>query len=120
MDSTSAQSNLTKIKWAHAVNSCSELQEALRNNKIQMLEADIILGQINTCGSFLPIMGHPPSTSSDITLKDFLLTVLEFNQNAVNSKGVKLDFKSIEVFEKSLGILEELWNKVFSKSLVKF
>lgn len=104
--------DLTKIRWAHAVNSESKLQEALSDDNVDMIEADIILGQINNSGPLLAVMGHPPMKSSDITLNDFLLRILDFNSNSVTSKGVKLDFKSIEVFECSVNILEQLWEKV--------
>ncbi|KAL5290585.1 FAM151B family protein [Megaselia abdita] len=106
--------DLTKIKWAHAVNTEFQLNEALNDDNIDIIEADIILGRINNSGSLQPVMGHPPMQSSDITLNDFLLKIFEFNRNSVISKGVKLDFKSIEVFESSVNILDQLWEKVSS------
>lgn len=105
-------SDLTQIRWAHAVNSKAELQEALNDDRIDMIEADVILGQINNSGNSLPVMGHPPMISSDVTLNDFLLKIVDYNSNSTNSKGVKLDFKSIEVFEASVDILDNLWKKV--------
>lgn len=81
-----------------------------------MLEADIILGELinDTNKEQLPVMGHPPATTSDLTLDMFLSTVSLFNDhNKNNTKGVKLDFKSIEVFEKSISIIENLYSKVF-------
>lgn len=105
-------SDLTQIRWAHAVNSGAELQAALDNDSIDMIESDIILGQISNSGKSLPVMGHPPIKSSDIALNDFLLKIVEYNSNSITSKGVKLDFKSIEVFEASLDILDKLWKKV--------
>lgn len=73
-----------------------------------MLEADIVLGHvIGKEGPPIPIMAHPPATTSDITLGDFLSAVAQYNN--VNSKskhkGVKLDFKSIEAFDKSQEII---------------
>lgn len=63
-------------------------------------------------------MGHPPATVSDITLSSFLNQILEFNNKKVDAKkGVKLDFKSIEVFSGSLDMLTNLWTKVFIASL---
>lgn len=104
--------DLTKVRWAHAVNSETKLQEALADGEVDMIEADIILGKIDNSGQFLPVMGHPPLKSSDITLNDFLLNILDFNSNSITPKGVKLDFKSIEVFEASVEILDQLWEKV--------
>nr|CAD7425926.1 unnamed protein product [Timema monikensis] len=66
-----------------------------------MLEADVVLG--NKIGSTeeIPIMAHPPSTTSELSLEDFLSNAI-----TANSCGVKLDFKSIEVLEPSLKILQ--------------
>ncbi|XP_053959730.1 protein FAM151B [Anastrepha ludens] len=100
--------NLTAITWAHAVNSQKELNEALESD-INMIEADIVLGKLNNTGDDLPVMAHPPANSSDLSLMEFLLRILEHNEENIEAaKGVKLDFKSIEVFEGSLEILSEL------------
>lgn len=101
--------NLTSISWAHAVNSQRELDDAL-NSEVDMIEADIVLGKINNSGPDLPVMGHPPIQTSDISLESFLRQILEFNNKTDHKKGVKLDFKSIEVFEGSLSLLHELWS----------
>ncbi|XP_067624498.1 protein FAM151B [Eurosta solidaginis] len=103
------KTNLTAIKWAHAVNSLHELEEALESD-IQMIEADIVLGKLNNTGVDLPIMAHPPAKSSDLSLMEFLLRILEHNEDNDDddAKGVKLDFKSIEVFEGSLDIMSQL------------
>ncbi|XP_039949424.1 protein FAM151B isoform X1 [Bactrocera tryoni] len=104
----SDKANLTAITWAHAVNSQQELSEAL-NSDINMIEADIVLGKLNNTGDDLPVMAHPPANSSDLSLTEFMLRILEHNEaHDENAKGVKLDFKSIEVFEGSLNILSEL------------
>lgn len=73
-----------------------------------MLEADIVLGHLTGKeGSLIPIMAHPPATSSDLALSEFLSTVAQYNNvNAKEKqKGVKLDFKSIEAFEKSQDLI---------------
>lgn len=80
---------------------------------VKMIEADIILGTLNGTGAALPVMGHPPNTTSDISLTEFLQTIQNFNMASKDRiKGVKLDFKSTEVFEGSLGLLTHLWNTV--------
>ncbi|XP_023177236.1 protein FAM151B isoform X2 [Drosophila hydei] len=100
-------SNLTSISWAHAVNSQQLLDEALGGD-IEMIEADIVLGQLNGEGPVLPVMAHPPATVSDLTLEEFLYQIKDYNEGHEGAeKGVKLDFKSIEVFEGSLDILDE-------------
>ncbi|KQS70724.1 protein FAM151B [Drosophila erecta] len=101
--------NLTAITWAHAVNSQQLLDEVLsKPGDIDFIEADIVLGKLNGEGEDMPVMAHPPATISDITLAQFLYQIMEFNRaHEGQEKGVKLDFKSIEVFEGSLDILDE-------------
>lgn len=52
--------------------------------------------------------------TSDITLEGFLTQILDFNTkaSAVKQKGVKLDFKSTDVFQQSLAMLIRLWDKM--------
>uniref|UniRef100_A0A1B6DAG5 Menorin-like domain-containing protein n=1 Tax=Clastoptera arizonana TaxID=38151 RepID=A0A1B6DAG5_9HEMI len=100
--------NLSKVTWAHAVNSKSLLEEAL-NGSIMMLEADVILGQLEGTGeggSPIPVMGHPPTTSSDLSLEQFISKVISSGKG----KGIKLDFKSKEVFQQSENIIEGILN----------
>lgn len=81
-----------------------------------MLEADVVLGRLidQNSSESIPIMGHPPATSSDLSLQHFLDSIQLYNShNRNDSRGVKLDFKSIEVFEKSVPIIEQLHDKVF-------
>ncbi|XP_022815036.1 protein FAM151A isoform X1 [Spodoptera litura] len=96
--------NLTTITWAHAVNNKTYLQASLASS-ICMLEADIVIGTvIGKEGPAIPIMAHPPATSSDLSLAEFLETVSQHNlkeSNPSSKKGVKLDFKSIEAYEES-------------------
>ncbi|KAM3963668.1 protein FAM151A isoform 2-T2 [Aphomia sociella] len=96
-----AMKNLTTVTWAHAVNNKTYLEAALAS-EVSMLEADIVLGQINGKeGPPIPIMAHPPATTSDLSLSEFLTSVAQYNNLNSKQKGVKLDFKSIEAFEKS-------------------
>jgi len=69
-----------------------------------MLEADVTLGNVTGSNmTNIPIMAHPPSMESDLSLENFL------NINIENgTKGVKLDFKSIEAFQKSQDVLKNL------------
>jgi len=128
--------NLTGIQWSHATNSQHELDEVLKSiiissfswrtlqqiyqftgKTISMIEADIIYGHLRSHQSgeeLLPVMGHPPLTDSDISLQDFMLRILEFNKNSSKDeqKGVKLDFKSTDVYVKSLPLLKTLWSRM--------
>ncbi|XP_063618323.1 protein FAM151A isoform X2 [Cydia splendana] len=109
--------NLTTVTWAHAVNNKTYLQAALASD-VQMLEADIVLGQlIGKEGPPIPVMAHPPATTSDLSLGDFLSIVAQHNKGIAKDKqkGVKLDFKSIEAFEKAQDLIAR-----FSKPEVTF
>ncbi|CAK1540785.1 unnamed protein product [Leptosia nina] len=93
--------NLTTVTWAHAVNNKTYLEAALAS-EVSMLEADIVLGHVKgKDGPPIPVMAHPPATTSDLTLADFLSAVSQFNNVNSKQKGVKLDFKSIDAFEKA-------------------
>ncbi|XP_075974436.1 protein FAM151B isoform X2 [Anticarsia gemmatalis] len=97
--------NLTTVTWAHAVNNKTYLEAVLASN-ICMLEADIVLGTISGKDEVIPVMAHPPATSSDLSLANFLSTVAQYNyENTDKQKGVKLDFKSIEAFESSQDVI---------------
>ncbi|XP_011314747.1 protein FAM151B [Fopius arisanus] len=94
--------NITKITWAHAVNSKKELADALADDKIMMIEADISLGFVpGNSNVTVPIMAHPPANESDLSLADFLNATLK-----KSTRGIKLDFKTIEAFNASLPILK--------------
>lgn len=59
-----------------------------------------------------PVMGHPPIDHSDISLESFLNQIYTFNSFTALKKGVKLDFKSIEVFNASMELLTSIWKKL--------
>ncbi|XP_065086271.1 protein FAM151B isoform X2 [Ochlerotatus camptorhynchus] len=102
-------SNLTEITWAHAVDSQKFLSDVLQGD-IDFIEADILLGFLENDAnkeSEIPIMAHPPATTSDLSLEAFLTHIQAYNTAVQPSKvkGVKLDFKSIGALEKSIGII---------------
>lgn len=107
--------NLTAITWSHATNSQEKLRDVL-NSDIQMIEADIVWGYLNDETTPQPVMGHPPAEKSDISLEQFIQKVLDFNTKQTSEKsrkGIKLDFKSTEVFNKSILILTNSWTTNF-------
>ena len=74
-----------------------------------MIEADVSLGSITgRDGQLLPIMAHPPFKTSDLSLEEFLDTVISSRKQ----KGIKLDFKDMEVVETSLKIIKARGSKV--------
>ncbi|XP_023934286.1 protein FAM151A isoform X2 [Bicyclus anynana] len=107
--------NLSLVTWAHAVNNKTYLEASLAS-EVSMLEADIVLGHVTgKDGPPIPIMAHPPATTSDLTLADFMAAVAQYNNVNAKQKGVKLDFKVIDAFEKSQEIIAR-----FSKPEVTF
>ncbi|XP_029159327.1 protein FAM151B isoform X2 [Nylanderia fulva] len=100
-----AKDNLTKIVWAHAVNDQKKLNEALAKEYIMMLEADVVVGKLNGTTDLIPIMAHPPHNVSDLSLENFLDTII---RGQYKNKGIKLDFKTTEAFNLSKPILEKL------------
>uniref|UniRef100_A0ACB8EQ63 Uncharacterized protein n=2 Tax=Sphaerodactylus townsendi TaxID=933632 RepID=A0ACB8EQ63_9SAUR len=65
-----------------------------------MIEADVLLCGEDGRGE--PIMAHPPETNSDNTLEEWLKEVKN------TSKGIKLDFKSLESVNPSMKLLENI------------
>jgi len=67
-----------------------------------MLEGDVLLaGQGTENQTNTPIMAHPPDVYSDITLSRWLDVTLN------TSKGLKLDFKTVQVLEPALQVLSD-------------
>ncbi|PSN44146.1 hypothetical protein C0J52_15662 [Blattella germanica] len=103
--------DLTTVTWGHAVNSKQLLQEAIQEN-LMMLEADVVLGTLEGgSGDLIPVMAHPPTNTSDLSLKEFLTEVITVTQNG-HRCGIKLDFKSLEVLQPSLDELQSQSDQV--------
>lgn len=84
-----------------------------------MLEADVMFGKVTGQDSTVqqPIMAHPPANESDLSLENFLNTVIERKEI---KKGIKLDFKSVEAFNASKPILDKVRDSVrISSSIYK-
>ena len=77
-------------------------------DKIKMIEADVNVGTVEGSTVVEPIMAHPPNTTSDISLKQFVQRLFE----AKTGQGIKFDFKSIDIVEQSLKILQSHEAKV--------
>jgi len=92
------------VTWAHAVNSQQLLEEGLTGN-VMMLEADISLGTTPGSKDVKPIMAHPPTNTSDLSFGEFIFQVVNATANGAK-KGIKLDFKSIDVVEPALKMMQ--------------
>ena len=79
-----------------------------------MIEADVNLGVLEGTLDIIPIMAHPPAVISDLSLEQFLETVIQaLDQGGPGlKKGIKLDFKSNQVIEPALQILESKLDRV--------
>ena len=88
------------LTWAHAVNSPGLLRDALVDPSVMMLEADVMMDAVAN----VPVMAHPPATTSDLTLEEFLQTV---GSSTTMPKGVKLDYKTTSALTNSLQIVKE-------------
>ncbi|XP_068227081.1 protein FAM151B [Palaemon carinicauda] len=100
--------DLSKVSWAHAVNSKEELEQSIGDETIMMLEADILPGRLEGADPSeptIPIMAHPPATESDISFEMWIDEVIKANKDG-QKKGAKLDFKDISVVEECLKVLE--------------
>ena len=112
--------DLSKVIWSHATNShqvkeaevtceckhCVQaLQEALAGDTM-MIEADVSIGPGGE-----PIMAHPPAIDSDLSLQQFLDIVIAETEGGAR-KGIKLDFKAIEIVEPSLKMVKLVESKL--------
>lgn len=74
-----------------------------------MIEADVSMGKVKgKVGDLQPIMAHPPLKISDLSLEEFLDTILDYH----TPKGIKLDIKDNNVFKQTLNIIKHRENKV--------
>jgi len=103
------RSDFSRVKWGHAVNSRSALQQSL-DGADMMIEADVSMGTltIGNDSSVIPIMAHPPHKTSDLSLEQFLTTILKSGKR----KGIKLDFKDIAIVEPALAMLKRQENQI--------
>lgn len=93
------------ITWAHRANKKTELKDALEDDSIMMLEADV---RLNTDG--IPVMAH---TTADIPFSD--QTLQEWLQAVVDSgteKGMKLDVKTTNTLVPSFETLRNMSDSI--------
>ena len=90
----------------HVYSLCVQaLQEAIEGDTM-MIEADVSIGPGGE-----PIMAHPPAIDSDLSLQQFLdIVIAETGRGA--RKGIKLDFKAIEIVEPSLQMVKLVESKL--------
>ena len=74
-------------QWAHSCCSASSLESAFQGPFVTAIEADILMGTMQSQQE-LPIMAHPPCRTSDLSFEDFWQRCL-----AEARHHLKLDFK---------------------------
>lgn len=76
-------------QWAHSCCSASSLESAFQG-PVTAIEADILMGTIESEHGEVPIMAHPPCRTSDLSFEDFWQRCL-----AEARHHLKLDFKDL-------------------------
>lgn len=107
-------SNLPTFSQCRSLNSPLKFSE-----EIMMIEADIVLGTTESTGdAVVPIMAHPPSSRSDLTLEQFIGNISDHNNHVTQGngtkKGAKLDFKTINALKQSVDIVKDIASKVIT------
>ena len=97
------------IKWSHRTNDKYQLINALKNDNISAIEADVI-----TIKDDIPVMGHSLTETNYFPLYDFLEYIYKYNESVKTKKIIKLDFKTsksvyfgINILNKFISINEE-------------
>ncbi len=101
--------NAQRVVWAHAVNNRELLKQALADEEITMIEADIMIDDEQK----QPMMAHPPTILPDSPpFEEWISEILEHNARQIltgqgKMKGIKLDFKMPTAVQPCLNILKE-------------
>lgn len=99
--------------WSHGTNSFAQFSEAIHDESITAIEADIVMGRDTSaqyCNTYVvPIMAHPPSIHSDLSAAAFLdeATKSEKAERRL-TKHIKLDFKEFDAVEPTLEAFKSL------------
>ncbi|CAI9721695.1 Hypothetical predicted protein [Octopus vulgaris] len=97
-----AERDGSKIRWSRATNTPAKLKAAL-NGKYDMIEADVILkGQGTSKQAMTPIVSDLPAVDNNFELRTWLQQVKKY------TKGIKLDFRTIDAVEMSLQLLKSM------------
>ncbi|XP_055886328.1 uncharacterized protein LOC106058670 isoform X2 [Biomphalaria glabrata] len=92
----------SEIRWERDVNSRHGLKIAMNNDKVHMISGDVILKHELYPKAQVLMMGKPASNNSDITLKEWLLEVIE------GEKGIRLHIHSSEALHSFFVVLSDI------------
>ena len=103
------------MTWAHATNSRDQFEEAVSSSSVSAIECDVLMSSNQPSK---PILAHPPSKESDISVESMLRFVLASGKNEKKNlrKHLKLDFKEIEALRPTLDLI---LNSDFTNTLEK-
>ena len=87
-------------RWIHSCCSQDKLAQALADPTITAIETDIVAGPE-------PTLAHPPATSSDLPLDEFLERCI-----ADGKRHLKLDFKELSIVESVLQRVALAWPRL--------
>eukprot|EP00531_Pseudo-nitzschia_arenysensis_P011095 CAMPEP_0116125262 /NCGR_PEP_ID=MMETSP0329-20121206/5718_1 /TAXON_ID=697910 /ORGANISM="Pseudo-nitzschia arenysensis, Strain B593" /LENGTH=223 /DNA_ID=CAMNT_0003619293 /DNA_START=56 /DNA_END=724 /DNA_ORIENTATION=+ len=92
------------MTWAHATNSRKEFQEALASTSVKAIECDIMMNRDHPPE---PILSHPPSTESDLAVRQMIQLIMGPHEDERGDlkKHLKLDFKEIEALKPTLDLI---------------
>jgi len=97
--------------WSHGTNSFAQLSEAVQDNSITAIEADIVMGRDLSApenDSVVPIMSHPPILESHLSAATFLDEATKGEGTRILTRHTKLDFKHFDAVEPTLQAFKNL------------
>lgn len=100
------------MTWAHATNSYKQFKDAVHSSTIEAIECDVMMNNEHPAK---PILSHPPSRESDITVSQMLELQIDKKDKCLK-KHLKLDFKEIEALEPTL---DQIFKADFTNELGK-
>jgi hypothetical protein len=88
--------------WSHATNSMTQMELAVSDAAVASIECDVMC-----CAKDQPILSHPPSRNSDITVASCVNLITRVCPDGKRSilKNIKFDFKEIQAVQPTLDIL---------------
>lgn len=95
--------------WTHATNSRKRFEDAVSNSSVSAIECDVLMSNDHGNKSE-PILAHPPSRESDLTVPLMLRLVLApdgGDGKETLRKHLKLDFKEISALKPTLDLLSD-------------
>jgi len=96
------------VTWAHRVNSRLELEEALTDDRIHMIEADIRVDD------GVAVMAHDPIALGgyDVTLEEWLQLATNCEIEGCRKVGIKLDYKTTAAVDAGMKVVAQFQDQL--------